>query len=95
MLSNILSFQPLFPMLKQNKLPMGLLLQQAGLISPEQLQEALKLQAKYTQMKLGEILALQQGIRVKTIDFFVDKWQETIDQGQIFPLGYYLQRASF
>ena len=81
-------------MLKQNKLPMGLLLQQAGLISPEQLQEALKLQAKYTQMKLGEILALQQGIRVKTIDFFVDKWQETIDQGQIFPLGYYLQRAS-
>jgi hypothetical protein len=80
-------------MLKQNKLPMGLLLQQAGLISAEQLQEALKLQAKYTQLKLGEILALQQGIKVKTIDFFVDKWQETIEQGQIFPLGYYLQKA--
>jgi hypothetical protein len=60
-------------MLQQNKLPMGLLLQQAGLISPEQLQEALELQAKYTRMKLGEILALQQGIKVKTIDFFVDK----------------------
>lgn len=83
----------MFPMLQQNKLPMGLLLQQAGLISREQLQEALELQAKYTQMKLGEILKLQQGIKIKTIDFFVDKWQETIEQGQIFPLGYYLQKA--
>jgi hypothetical protein len=80
-------------MLKQNQLPMGLLLQHAGLISPEQLQDALKLQTQYTQMKLGEILALQQGIRAKTIDFFVDKWQETIEQGQLFPLGFYLQKA--
>jgi hypothetical protein len=80
-------------MFKQNRLPMGLLLQHAGLISPEQLQDALELQAKYTQMKLGEILALQQGVKAKTIDFFVDKWQETIEQGQLFPLGFYLQKA--
>jgi hypothetical protein len=81
-------------MLKQNKLPTGLLLQNAGLISTQQLQDALELQAQYTEMKLGEILALQQGIKARTIDFFVDKWQEIIDQGQIFPLGYYLQKAN-
>jgi hypothetical protein len=80
-------------MSEQNKLPIGLLLQQAGLISTEQLESALELQAQYTQMKLGEILVLQQGIRVKTIDFFVDKWQEIIDQGKLFPLGYYLKKA--
>lgn len=80
-------------MSEQNKLPIGLLLQQAGLISAEQLKSALELQTQYTQMKLGEILVLQQGIRVKTIDFFVDKWQEIIDQGKLFPLGYYLQKA--
>jgi hypothetical protein len=77
----------------QNKLPIGILLQQAGLISSEQLQNALEIQTQYTQMKLGEILVLQQGIRVKTIDFFVNKWQETIDQGKLFPLGYYLKKA--
>lgn len=80
-------------MFESNKLPIGLLLQKAGLISPEQLQNALELQAQYTQLKLGEILAVQQGIKVKTIDFFVDKWQEIVDQGQLFPLGYYLEKA--
>jgi hypothetical protein len=77
----------------RNKLPIGQLLQQAGLISSEQLQNALEIQTQYTQMKLGEILVLQQGIRVKTIDFFVNKWQETIDQGKLFPLGFYLKKA--
>lgn len=80
-------------MFESNKLPIGLLLQNAGLISPKQLQNALELQSQYTQLKLGEILAVQQGIKVKTIDFFVDKWQEIIDQGQLFPLGYYLEKA--
>jgi len=76
-----------------NKLLIGSLLQQAGLISAEQLQTALELQKKYTQMKLGEILVLQQGIRVRTIDFFADKWQEVMTQGQLLPLGYYLKQA--
>ncbi|MGL5836292.1 MAG: hypothetical protein ACRC1Z_24145 [Waterburya sp.] len=80
-------------MFESNKLPIGLLLQKAGLISPEQLQHALELQAQYTQLKLGEILSVQQGLKVKTIDFFVDKWQEIVDQGQLFPLGYYLEKA--
>ena len=78
---------------KDNKLPLGLLLQNAGLISKEQLETSLELQAQYTQMKLGEILVLQEGIRAKTIRFFVDSWHDLITQGQQFPLGYYLKNA--
>jgi hypothetical protein len=80
-------------MFESKKLPIGLLLQNAGLISPEQLQNALELQTQYTQLKLGEILAVQQGIQIKTIEFFVEKWHEVVDQGQLFPLGYYLKKA--
>ena len=76
-----------------HNLPIGSLLQQAGLISAEQLQTALKLQQQYTQMKLGEIIVLQQGLRAKTIDFFADKWDEIVTQGQLLPLGYYLRQA--
>lgn len=76
-----------------HKLPLGLLLKSAGLISDEQLQNALKLQAKYTQMKLGEILVLQEDIKAKTVDFFADKWQEFYVQGKQFPIGYYLKKA--
>ena len=53
-----------------NKVPLGSLLKDADLISDEQLQEALDVQSQYDQMKLGEILILQEGIRAKTIDFF-------------------------
>lgn len=74
--------------------PLGLALQNAGLISEEQLQKALEIQSKYTQMKLGEILVLQEGIRAKTIDFFVNKRPKIATKGQHFPLGYYLKDAS-
>ena len=75
-------------------IPLGLALQSAGLISQEQLEKALELQSKYTQMKLGEILVLQEGIRAKTIEFFVKKRLELATQDRQFPIGYYLQDAS-
>ena len=78
---------------QNNKLPIGLLLQHAGLISDKQLNNALELQAQYPQMKLGEILVLQEGLRIKTINFFVDRWQDVVDEGQTFPIGYYLSQA--
>ena len=78
----------------QNNIPLGLALQSAGLISQEQLQKALELQSKYTQMKLGEILVLEEGMRAKTIEFFVKKRHEIATQGQQFPIGYYLKDAS-
>lgn len=81
-------------MSEQPQPPLGKLLQQAGLISANQLEDALAIQAQYTNMKLGEILILQQGIKVNTINFFVDKWQEICEQGQLFPIGHYLQTAA-
>ena len=75
-------------------IPLGLALQSAGLISQEQLEKALELQSRYTQMKLGEILVLQEGIRAKTIDFFVNKRPKLATQGQQLPIGYYLKDAS-
>ena len=74
--------------------PLGLLLKNAGLITNEQLQNALEIQSKYSRMKLGEILVLQEGIQAKTIDFFVEQWYKFIELGQQFPIGYYLKKAS-
>ena len=77
----------------QNKeTSLGLLLQNAGLICQNKLQNALEAQKQYSNMNLGEILVLQAGIRPKTIDFFCN-WQEIILQGKQFPLGYYLSKA--
>ena len=78
---------------QNNRLPLGSLLQNAGLISNEQLKTALQAQKQYAKMRLGEILVLQEGIKAKTIDFFVNKWQEAVLQGKQFPLGYYLKKA--
>ena len=78
---------------QNNRLPLGSLLQNAGLISNEQLKTALQTQKQYAKMRLGEILVLQEGIKAKTIDFFVNKWQEVVLQGKQFPLGYYFQKA--
>jgi hypothetical protein len=78
---------------KNNNLPIGKLLHSAGLISERQLENALNIQAKYTKMKLGEILVLQEGFKPKTIEFFVKQWQQLKIEGRQFPIGYYLKNA--
>ena len=78
---------------KNNTLPIGKLLQNAGLISDEQLTIALGVQSQHAKMKLGEILALQEAVEVQTIDFFVNKWQKVKQEGQQFPIGYYFKQA--
>ena len=75
------------------KIPIGKLLQTAGLVSDKQLETALETQSQYTVMKLGEILVLQDVISKDTVDFFVDEWAEIKEQGQQFPIGYYLKWA--
>ena len=79
---------------KNDSLPIGKLLQNAGLISNQQLEKALEIQAQYTKMKLGEILVLQEAIKAQTVDFFVDEWQKIQEEGQQFPIGFYLKKAS-
>ena len=76
------------------KLPLGIFLQNVGLISSQQLENALEIQSQYTQMKIGEILVLQEEIKPQTLDFFVHKWREIKEEGQQFPIGYYFKNAS-
>lgn len=77
-----------------NNLLIGEILQSAGLVQQEQVQKALNFQKKFTKMKLGEILVIQDKIQSKTIDFFVNKWAAIKQKGHQFPIGYYLQQAS-
>ena len=76
-----------------NSIPIGKLLYNAGLISSEQLEQALQFQSQFTTMKLGEILVLQEIVLPQTIDFFVNRWQTLIQEQSQFPLGYYLNQA--
>ncbi|MGD1920020.1 MAG: hypothetical protein ACFCAD_14680 [Pleurocapsa sp.] len=79
--------------IKNNTLPIGKLLQNADLISDKQLETALSIQSQYTKMRLGDILNLQEAVKLQTVDFFADRWQEIKQEGQQFPLGYYLKKA--
>ena len=79
---------------ENDRLPIGALLQSAGLVSARQVNTALNTQSKYSKMRLGEILVLQTGIKAKTVNFFVGKWPEVKLRGKQFPLGYYLKKAA-
>jgi hypothetical protein len=74
--------------------PIGLILQEADLITPAQIEVALQDQ-QYFQLPFGEILALHGWIRQETADFFVEEWPRLTLGGPLdCPLGHYLQRAA-
>ena len=73
--------------------PLGQVLQQAGLISAPQLEVALHDQVKFSDLRLGEILALRGWIKPETADFFAEKWQVLLSQPRK-PLGFYLKEAA-
>jgi hypothetical protein len=72
----------------------GLLLQEAALVSPAQIEVALLDQSIYTDLRLGEILALRGWVKQETADFFAECWSAEIDLDQDYPLGYYLKSAA-
>jgi uncharacterized protein YjbI with pentapeptide repeats len=77
------------------KKPLGQLLSEAGLISAQQIELALRDQMiNNPDTKIGEILASRGWIKQKTADFFVDQWYELIAQNQRQPLVYYLRQAA-
>lgn len=73
---------------------LGTILQQAGLVSAEQLQMALKDQTRYSSVRIGEILALRGWLKQETADFFAHQWMELQQHNQEQPLGYYLKEAA-
>lgn len=72
--------------------PIGIILQEAKLITPGQLEVALYEQKQF-QMLLGEIFSLHGWISQETADFFVDRWPVLINRPLHQPIGYYLKSA--
>lgn len=72
--------------------PIGIILQEAKLITPGQLEVALYEQKQF-EMLLGEILSHHGWISQETADFFVDRWPAIARDPLRQPIGYYLKLA--
>ncbi|MDJ0728647.1 MAG: hypothetical protein QNJ33_01505 [Crocosphaera sp.] len=80
----------------QSKQRLGTILQEAKLITPYQVETALKEQKRTPQRRLGEILAEKGWIKQRTADFFAEEWEKVLQQAQEDTpqsLGYYLKEA--
>ncbi|MBD2514165.1 tetratricopeptide repeat protein [Nostoc sp. FACHB-973] len=73
--------------------PLGKVLQQADLISSEQVEIALKEQIQLAELSLGEILVLHGWLKQETVDFFSQEWPVLLEQKPKQPLGKYLEEA--
>ena len=79
----------------RNKVPLGTVLQQAGLVSAEKIKHALLEQKQGKQnVKIGRILASKGDVKPQTADFFAEYWLEAIKEEDKQPLGYYLKQAA-
>jgi N-acetylglucosaminyldiphosphoundecaprenol N-acetyl-beta-D-mannosaminyltransferase len=84
------------PLLQANYLPLGELLQQAGLLNPQEIRYFLRLQEQHHQYRFGEILVEQKRLRQATIDFFVNDFPQLVktqDLAYNLRLGDYLDYA--
>ena len=78
----------------RNKPPLGAVLQQAGLVSAEQIERAIEQQKKtHSSLKIGEILALQGRIDPQTASFFAERWEGAVTEQPKQPIGQYLKQA--
>ena len=83
------------PMVNNNgSIPIGQLLQQAGLISAAQVEEILKAQADYRHLRFGELLVQRQWLKGETVDFFAEHLPNLAIAQHKQPLGYYLKSAA-
>lgn len=77
------------------KVPLGAILQQAGLVSAEQVRQALEQQKQNGKSpRIGEILANKGLINPQTADFFAERWFRIADEQPKQPLGQYLKQAA-
>ena len=73
--------------------PVGQVLKQAGLISRNQIELALKEQSLNQHILIGEILSTRGWIKRETVEFFVNCLPDLIEKKQQQPIGYYLKQA--
>jgi hypothetical protein len=74
--------------------PLGLILQQAALVSSAQVEIALRDCQEYEDLRIGEVLALRGWIKAKTADFFAEKWSLLLKKKWEQPIGYYFEEAA-
>jgi len=72
--------------------PLGQALIEAGLISINQIEIALKEQEE-TGLRIGEILVAHGWIKQATVDFFAEQWRSLLAKTDKKPLVYYFQQA--
>lgn len=73
--------------------PLGFVLQNAGLVSAQQIEQALQIQAQSEDLKIGEILASQGSLKSSTINFFADQLPDLLQQSSPQRLGQYFKAA--
>lgn len=71
----------------------GVLLHQAGLLHPGQIQVVVMEQSVYEGLKFGEIIALHGWLKQETIDFFVKEWHALLINQPNEPIGYFFMKA--
>ncbi|MBE9040592.1 WecB/TagA/CpsF family glycosyltransferase [Oscillatoriales cyanobacterium LEGE 11467] len=88
-------FQPPFsPEPVAAGVPLGQILQDAGLISDKQVALALKCQQTQEDgLRFGDILVNRGWLAPETIDFFAEDLPQVANSGRLQPLGHYLKRA--
>ena len=74
--------------------PLGEVLLNTGLVSAQQVNEALQDQHENSTQRLGEILAQKGCIKQETADFFAEQWPRYIQQPLKLPIGQYLREAA-
>lgn len=79
----------------QNSKPIGQILQQANLLSPDQVATVLQEQAKqkHQHQRFGDILVRLGWLNPKTVDFFAEELPRLAATGYRQPLGHYLKSA--
>jgi tetratricopeptide (TPR) repeat protein len=79
----------------RNQVTLESILQQAGLVSAEQVNQAIKQQKQTSSsLTIGEILAGKGQISPKTADFFAKRWLSLVTEKPKQPLGQYLKQAA-
>jgi len=81
------------PHLQTEYLPLGEILQQAGLLSPQNIRKALQIQKQERDYRFGEILIQQGYLPSETINFFVNDLPELVHSERRLRLGDYLNNA--
>lgn len=73
--------------------PLGVILQQSGLVSATVIEVAEDMRLSNTSEKLGELLVSWGRVAPQTVKFFAEQWPILLLQKQKFPIGHYLEQA--